>query len=166
MEQKKLEVKLNELDFAKTWLAEKTYFIAANIKGKYESCVIIFSPLPQSQGEIFLHKRGGIAAIPSEIDDVYKSKYQINVRFINIIINETRELNNYFVFEMKSGNMYNYYIEFNDFFVNYPEGYTENDVKYVYPRKLYFNKKLINYNEIYINKLTFYKAHDYIPSFL
>jgi len=154
---------LSKFNYIETWLSNKTYFISAKVKGDYESCIVMFYSEPITAGQAFQQKKGAVSYI--YIQDLSKSKYVIDDKFINLIINQTRKSINYFVFEMADGKKFNYFLKFNDFFIFYPNGYSSDDVLNVYSNKVIINNKLVDFDVKYKNSLNFYKAHDYIVCF-
>jgi len=147
-----------------TWIAKETYFVSAIVHGKYKPCVLMANPLPQSLGEIFIHKTNTFIFL--DIEQIFESKFSLPMKFAPIIINETKNQNRYFAFEMDDGSFFNYFLKLNSFFIIYPEGYGKENIIKIYPNKIYRKNALVDIKEKYVNELTFLEAHDYVTCYL
>jgi len=147
-------------------VSRRNIFFAAIVNEVFEPCVIAFRPKPMSLGEVLLHQNSGNAFVSTEINELLKSEYKIGNKFLEPMLDMMKKSIKYFVFEMNDGVMFNYYLNPHDFFIKYPEGYNGSMITKIYPNNIFFENKLITYNETYLNKVFFYTKQNYRFCFL
>lgn len=162
MNYNKLKQYLDNIPSVSTRFSHETFFIEGVIQGNSYDCIALCNTKNISPTmDILIHRNAILNTL--FLEKVSPCRYVMPERFLNqfsLLFNKIGSI--YIVIEMKDGNKLNFSIERDNYFIDYPAGYSMNNIKEIYFSKMFYLGEIIEYDEMLVSKIEFKKSKQFV----